>query len=159
MSLEEVKVLIYNINNEYFATDILEVERILGYEKPTVVPEVPGFIEGVINYENNILPIINLSKKFKYNSNIQKDDNKIIVIKKEDKKFGVVVDNVSEVISINSNMCEAPPEITEGIAQKYIKGVIKINNKIILLLDMINILSREEEEVIFIGGQDGGESN
>lgn len=157
MSSQEVKVLIYSINNESFATDILEVERILGYERPTIVPDVPEFIEGIINYAGDILPIMNLGKKFKYSANSKSEDKKIIVVNKESKKFGVIVDNVSEVTTVDSSIFEEAPPITEGITKRYIKGVLKRKGKIILILDMLNILSQEEEEIIFAGGEECGD--
>lgn len=66
MSEKETKVLIFNINDQYYATDIMEVERILGYEEPTKLPDSPQFIEGVINYEGHILPIMSLAKNLIY---------------------------------------------------------------------------------------------
>ncbi|MCJ7690699.1 MAG: chemotaxis protein CheW, partial [Clostridiaceae bacterium] len=58
MKDQDIKILIFSINNEYYATNIMEVERILGYEKSTKIPDSPAFVEGVINYEEKILPII-----------------------------------------------------------------------------------------------------
>lgn len=63
MENKEIKVLIFKINNQYYATDIKEVERILGYEVPTNLPDSPEFIEGVINHEGNILPVMSIAKK------------------------------------------------------------------------------------------------
>ena len=63
MASNENKMLIFGLNGEHYATDIKEVERILGYQEPTVLPDAPIFVKGVINYEQSILPIISLSKK------------------------------------------------------------------------------------------------
>ena len=65
MDEKEIKILIFGVAGEYYATDIRDVERILGIEKTTPMPDAPRFIEGVINYEDEILPIVNLEKKFK----------------------------------------------------------------------------------------------
>ena len=64
MALENIKIIIFGLNGERYAADIQEVERILGYEEPTVLPEAPSFVKGVINHEEKILPIISISKKF-----------------------------------------------------------------------------------------------
>ena len=149
MDQNEMKILIFDLNGEYYAADILDVERILGYEKTTEMPDVPSFVEGVINYEDSILPIINLSKKFKLSSMIDKDKTKIIVVKRDEKKFGIVVDNVYEVTDINMKAVEEAPSITNSISQKYIKGLIKLKDRIIILLNMVNILNEEEEDMIF----------
>lgn len=149
MDTKEIKILIFDLNGEYYATDILDVERILGYEEPTEMPDVPDFVSGVINHENKILPIINLNKKFKLVNSSIGELSKIIVIKNGDKKFGIIVDNVYEVRDVDYNLFEEAPPITTTISKKFIKGLIKLDEKIVILLNMIEILSEEEEELIF----------
>ncbi|SHE58045.1 chemotaxis protein CheW [Clostridium fallax] len=142
---KEAKILIFSLNNEYYATDIIQVERILGYEEPTVLPEVPNFLEGVINYENNILPIISLSRKFNFESQIS-SDSKIIVIKDDDVKLGVTVDNVCEVTDINLDDIEVPPTVGSSISTRYIKGLIRLEDKIVIWLDLSKVLTEDEKE-------------
>ncbi|MDO5518374.1 MAG: chemotaxis protein CheW, partial [Clostridium sp.] len=89
MADNENKILIFGLNGEKYATNIKEVERILGYVEPTVLPETPDFVEGVINHEDSILPIISLSKKFKLGEEEISESTKIIVVKRKEKKFGV----------------------------------------------------------------------
>ncbi|ASW43140.1 chemotaxis protein CheW [Clostridium isatidis] len=148
--MKEIKILVFKLDNEFFATDIMEVERILGYDKPTALPDVPDFFEGVINYEAGVLPIINLAKKFKFKE-IQSDDKKIIVVKKEKNKFGILVDSVSEVLSISEEEINASKEISTLISVKYITGIVKKDTNIIMLLNLDKILTLEEEEIIFQG--------
>lgn len=148
MSGKEVKILIFGINDEYYATDIMEVERILGFEEPTKLPDSPNFLEGVINYEGNILPVISLSKKFNLPLKESKKDEKVIVAKQEEQKFGIVVDVVSEVRDVNLDNIEEAPEIVGGISRRYIKGLIKIDKKIIIFLKLSSILTEEEKDLI-----------
>lgn len=149
MEGKEIKILIFDLNGEYYATDILDVERILGYEEPTEMPDVPNFVEGVINHENRILPIINLTKKFKFPDFKISELAKIIVIKNNDKRFGIVVDNVYEVKDVDYDLFEEAPPITTKISKKFVKGLIKLEGKIVILLNMIDILSEDEERMIF----------
>ena len=149
MSDKDLKTLIFELNGGKYATDIKEVERILGYEQPTVVPEAPFFVEGVINYEENILPVINLSKKFKLKEQGKNDDRKIIVVKRQEKKFGIIVDSVYEVRDISGECIEEAPVITNDKKRNYIKGLMKIEQNIIILLDLQKILSLQDEENIF----------
>ncbi|MCY6370437.1 chemotaxis protein CheW [Clostridium ganghwense] len=148
MNEKEIKILIFNINDQYYATDIMEVERILGYEEPTKLPDSPEFIEGVINYEGNILPIMSLAKKFNIPYNNTGDEAKIIVAKQGESKIGIIVDVVSEVCDVKMENIEEPPEIVAGIAKRYIKGLIKINKQIIIFLNISTILTQEEKELI-----------
>ena len=149
MALENSKIIIFGLNGEYYAADIQEVERILGYEEPTVLPEAPSFVKGVINHEDKILPIISLSKKFNIGEGTDYESKKIIVVKRKEKKFGIIVDNVYEVRDIYDNIIENAPEITNTAERKYISGLIKLENKIVILLNLEKILSTEDEENIF----------
>lgn len=151
MGLDNNKVIIFELNKEYYAADITEIERILGYEQPTVLPEAPGFVEGVINYEEKILPIINLSKKFKIGQDDNYETKNIIVVKKQENKFGIIVDNVYEVTDVQETVIESAPEITASKERKYIKGLIKLESNIVILLDLEKILSAEDEDSIFRG--------
>ncbi|MEY7998828.1 chemotaxis protein CheW [Clostridium sp. Mt-5] len=148
MDNKEIKVLIFSIDGEYYATDIMEIERILGYEETTKLPDSPDFVEGVINYEGNILPIISLTKKFGLNSHQKEDQAKIIVTKQDGNKIGIIVDVVSEVKDVKTDNIEVPPEIVAGISKRYIKGLIKIDEKIIIFLNLTKILTEEEKELI-----------
>ncbi|AZV55909.1 MULTISPECIES: chemotaxis protein CheW [Clostridium] len=148
MDGKEIKVLIFSINGEYYATDIMEVERILGYEETTKLPDSPNFVEGVINYEGNILPIISLSKKFGFASAEESNEAKIIVTKQDGNKIGIIVDVVSEVTDVNTADIEEAPDIASQISKRYIKGLIKIKDKIIIFLNLDKILTEEEKELI-----------
>lgn len=149
MASNEIKMLIFGLNGEHYATDIREVERILGYQEPTVLPDAPSFVKGVINYEQKILPIISLSKKFNFGEDKESEERKIIVIKRAENKFGIIVENVYEVRDINSELMEAAPPITATIDKRYISGLIKLEDNIVILLDLEKILSSEDEDNIF----------
>lgn len=148
--MREVKILVFKLGNEFYATDIMEVERILGYEEPTTLPDSPRFLDGVINYENSVLPIINLVDRFKLKVE-NTLDKKIIVVKRDNGKFGILVDSVSEVLSILDEEVKKPDSLTTLISERYIKGFIKKQENIIIMLDLENVLTVEEEEIIFQG--------
>ncbi|HBC97147.1 MAG TPA: chemotaxis protein CheW [Clostridium sp.] len=148
MGNKEIKVLIFSIGDEYYATDIMEIERILGYKETTKLPDSPDFVEGVINYEGNILPIISLSKRFRLGADQKGDQSKIIVTKQDGNKIGVIVDEVSEVRDVKESDIEVPPEIIAGISKRYVKGLIKIDEKIVIFLNMAKILTDKEKELI-----------
>ncbi|GAA0746606.1 chemotaxis protein CheW [Clostridium oceanicum] len=148
MENKEAKVLIFSINDEYYAADIMEVERILGYEEPTKLPDAPSFVEGVINYQGKILPVISLSKKFNLGESKYKNDRKIIVAKEQNNNIGIIVDVVSEVKDIKLDSIEEAPEIVAGISRRYIRGLIKIEDKIIIFLNLSTILTEEEKTMI-----------
>jgi len=145
MKEQEIKILIFSINGEYYATNIMEVERILGYEKSTKIPDSPQFVEGVINYEGKILPVITLSKRFNLPFTEIQEESKIIVAKQNQSKIGIIVDFVSEVKDVKIDSIEDSPEIIAGISKRYIKGLIKIDGRIIIYLNLSAILTEEEK--------------
>ncbi len=138
------KVVVFKIDNEEFAVSIIQVERILGYTEPTKIPESPDFIKGVITYQDEILPIMDLKKKFNLSDTKLKDNPKIVVVKSEDKKVGLIVDLVSEVMNVDDSMIEEAPSIVKGISNEYISGMIKLNDRIIILIDTEKILTNDE---------------
>lgn len=148
MGNKEVKVLIFTINNQDYATDITEVERIIGFEEPTKLPDSPEFITGVITYEGNILPVLSLSKKFNFSYDEKVNEAKIVVAKQNSNKIGIIVDVVSEVKDVNVESIENPPEIVAGISRRYIKGLIKIDKKIIIFLNLGTLLTEEEKKLV-----------
>lgn len=146
----ESKILIFRLGEELYSTNISEIERILEYTETVHIPDSPNFVEGVINYEGHVIPIINLCKKFNLDCcNNDFKDFKIIVVKRENRKFGVIVNNVYEVSNVSSEMVEKVPYITLSENNNYIKGLVKIDGKIIILLDMERILSKEDSDQIF----------
>jgi len=149
MARDEVKILIFGLNEEKYSTDIQGVERILGYEEPTVLPEAPYFVKGVINYEDSILPIISLSEKFQFGKDKNSENRKIIVVKRKENKFGIIVENVYEVRDVSGDLVEDAPPIINSIEKKYISGLIKLDEDIVILLDLEKILSIKDEESIF----------
>lgn len=142
--MSDKKVVVFKIDGEEFAADIMQVERILGYIEPTRIPEAPDFIKGVIKYQEKILPIMNLKKKFGLSDTSINEDSKIIVIRHNEKSIGIIVDMVLEVTDISNDIIENTPDIIKGISNKYISGIIKLDNRIIILIDTASILSKDE---------------
>lgn len=138
------KIVVFKVDQENFAADIMQVERILSYTEPTKVPESPSFVKGVIKYQESILPVIDLKKRLNLSQTEIKDDPKIIVVKHNEKSIGIIVDVVSEVIDISSDNIEVAPEIVQGVSNRYMTGMVKLDGRIIILLDTQKILTNEE---------------
>jgi len=148
---EEFKLLIFRLGEQCFAADIREVERILNYEEPTKIPDSQDFLEGVINYQDGILPVISLAKKFGiYNMENEEKNGSIVVSRNEDGAIGIIVEAVNEVISMSLDDLEDTPDISSNISKRYVKGIMKDKNKntIILLLNLNELLSKDEKEQI-----------
>lgn len=138
------KVLIFKINGEEFAIDIMQVERILGFIEPVKVPESPDFIKGVIKYQEKVIPVMDLCKRLNLSETTIKDDPKIVVVKYDSRSIGMIVDMVSEVIDIEDENIDNTPDIVRGVSNEYINGMIKINERIIIFINTEKILTKEQ---------------
>ena len=147
MEKNEGKILTFLVKDEYYAADIMEVERILGYEELTALPEAPSYMMGLMKYEGTILPVISLRRRFGLEDEFN-ISSKIIVVKREDYRVGILVDQVTEVKNIDRTKIEMPFYVSSAISSRYIKGMIKEEDVIIILLSLENILTSKEKELI-----------
>ncbi|MDM7320778.1 MAG: chemotaxis protein CheW [Fervidobacterium sp.] len=146
----ELKFLTFYLGEEVFAINIMKVERVKEYEKTTKIPNIADFVEGIINLMGEIVPIINLRKKFLMSDFTNKEKSKIIVVKLENgKKVGLLVDDVREVLTVTEDMIDEPPAHVAGMASaKFISGVIKLENEMVLTLEVDNFLTPEEKSAL-----------
>ncbi len=134
------------IENEEFGVDILKVQEIIRTVDITRVPKSPEFVEGVINLRGKIVPVIDLRKRFGMARKDRDNDTRIIVVELIDKVVGFLVDKVKEVIRVEKTVIEPPPELTTSINSSYITGVAKLQDRLLILLDLNKVLSSDEQE-------------
>jgi len=145
--MSEKQYVIFKLGDEKYGVDIMKVKEISEFKTSTKVPNAPYFIDGIINLRGEIIPIVNLKKRFNINNNDSvNSDTRIIVININSRNIGFVVDEASEVLRINDNDIEPAPEIITGVDRQYINGVGKLENTIVILLDLEKILTDEEKE-------------
>lgn len=149
--MKEIRVLVFKLSGEYFATDIMDVERILGNVETTKLPESPKYSEGIIKYEEQVIPVINLYKKFNFSNSELKESSKVVVVKKDIGKFGVIVDDVNEVTTVNEDAIDTSASVVSIVSRKYMKGIIRERENLIMLLDLNKVLLEEEEALVFEG--------
>ena len=138
------KHLIFDLEGEYYGLDIRYVIEIIGMQKITMVPELPDYVKGIINLRGNIIPVIDVRKKFNKEEKDYTDRTCIIVIQVNEISIGLVVDKVSEVLTISENEIVPPPDVKTGFKNKYIKGISNQGDNVKLLLDCEKLLSDQE---------------
>jgi purine-binding chemotaxis protein CheW len=134
------------IENEEFGVDILKVQEIIRTVEITRVPKSPEFVEGVINLRGKIVPVVDLRKRFGIARKERDNETRIIVVELVDKVVGFLVDKVKEVIRVEKSIIEPPPELTTNISTNYITGVAKLQDRLLILLDLDRVLSSDEQE-------------
>jgi purine-binding chemotaxis protein CheW len=141
------KYLTFNLGNEYYGIEIRFVTEIIGIQAITEVPELPDYIKGIINLRGKIIPVMDVRARFKKNSIEYNDRTCVIVIDIRDISIGLIVDGVSDVLSIPDEEMVHPPEINKG-GNRYIKSIGKVGNDVKLILDCYKLLNDDEIETL-----------
>lgn len=143
-----VQQVVFKLNEEQYGIEIMKVYGIERHQEVLKIPNTPPYIEGVINLRGEVLPIYNLRKKFNLSHRNIDGETKIIITKANDTQIGFIVDSVSEIINLDEADIEETPQIITGIDRKYIKSIAKVNEKMIILLDVDLVLSEEEHKAV-----------
>jgi purine-binding chemotaxis protein CheW len=137
--------VVFKLDKEEYGLNIMKVNGIEKYQEVVKVPNAPEYIEGMINLRGEVLPIFSLRKKFNLTDKPHDDDTKIIVVNTNEIKVGFVVDSVEEILQIDEEVIEVAPAIVAGINRKYIKSVAKVDQRMIVLIDIDLVVTDEEK--------------
>lgn len=145
-----LQLVTFSLLEEEFGLPILDVREIIRMTEITPVPHAPAFVEGVINLRGQIIPIVDLRKRFGLTAGELDDDSRIIVVEIVGNILGLVVDSVSEVLRIPvDTISPAPAIVANGIGAEYIRGISHHNNKMLILIDLKKVFDlRELEEMV-----------
>ncbi len=136
-----LQLVSFTVGKEIFAIDILLVKEIIRPVKITEIPNTPHFIEGIINLRGNIITVINLREKLGLPDKEDDNNTRVIVVEINERIIGFIVDSVEEVVRISSSITEAPPDSLNIIDTEYIKSVGKLDDKLLILIDLEKIIN------------------
>jgi purine-binding chemotaxis protein CheW len=139
----EKQYIIFNLNNEKFATSINHIASISEYSSITPVPNGPSYVDGLLNLRGDIIPVINLKKRFKM-ADSQMKEKRIIIANKNDVQIGFLVDDASQSMSVDESLILPPPKIIVKKNNDYISEICIHNNELIIVIDLDHILSDDE---------------
>ncbi len=143
-----LQLVSFVIENEEFGIDILRVQEIIRPVEITRVPNSPSFVEGVINLRGRIVPVVDLRKRFGLPEREQDQHTRIIVVELIDRVVGFMMDAVKEVIRVDRSVIEPAPELAIGIDTDYIKGVAKLEDRLLILLELEEVLTEDEKNAV-----------
>lgn len=141
---DELQLVSFNIGSEEFGVEILKVQEINRMVEITRVPQAPHYVEGVINLRGKVIPIIDLRKRFSLEVKSYDKNTRIVVVDINGNIMGMIVDAVSEVLRLSSSTIEPPPEIVTGVNAEYIKGVAKLEDRLLIFLDLSKVVNAAE---------------
>jgi purine-binding chemotaxis protein CheW len=134
--------ILFKMGNEYYGLSISLVREIIKPLPVTRFPKSPPYVEGVVDLRGRILPIINLRSMFGLEPVEETDDTRFVDLQLDGLNVGIIVDAVSEVLSIPQHLIEAAPPIIAGVDGKYLQGIARLNDKLIMLLDVEEIFGQ-----------------
>jgi purine-binding chemotaxis protein CheW len=143
---EILQLVTFHVDEEEFGVGILDVREINRMMEITRVPHAPPFVEGVVNLRGQVIPVVDLRKRFRLGE-VERDKNtRIVVVELGETVVGFLVDSVSEVLRVPMSIVEPPPPIVGSIDSEYIEGVVKLEDRLLILLDLRRLLSRGEAQ-------------
>lgn len=136
------------LHGEEYGVPILCVQEIIRYETLTRVPQSPDYVDGVLNLRGQVIPVVNLRKKFELPERERDRSTRIIVVEVQKRVMGMVVDEVSEVLQVDMEDIAPPPPMGTHLRTDYISGMAKINETLVILLEIDKILTSEESVIL-----------
>jgi purine-binding chemotaxis protein CheW len=142
----------FTVGEEEFCVDILKVQEIIRMVKITHMPNAPEYVEGIINLRNKVIPVIDFRKRmhFSDSTEIKETDRRIVVVSFGKTLVGIIVDKVSHVMKISQDQITATPEVIKGYDSECLMGVGRVNEKLIVLLDLDKMFKQEDIEPLQI---------
>jgi len=146
---KEIQLVIFRLASEEFGLDISQVREIIRMQNITPMPKAPEFIEGVINLRGQIIAVMDLAQRFGLKADKRTEKARVVVVEVKENTVGLIVDEVPEVLRISETEIDPTPEmIGSQVHSEFIKGVGKLENRLVILLNVDKILSREEAKQV-----------
>ncbi len=138
-----MKYLIFRIKEELFGIDIMRIVEILNPLDVHKVPELPDFIVGVISLRGDVIPLINLRKRFGIEDRAEKE--RVVIIRLNGEKVGIIVDSVTEIRDIPDDRIQRPSKLFKGFKAEFLTGIVEIESgEVVIIMDIDKVLTSEE---------------
>lgn len=138
------QLVTFRLGEDVFAADIFAVERVLRYQAPTPIPNVPPWIDGVVDYQKRVVPVINLRRRLELPDAPVRPETRLLVFHVDGEWIAAIVDAVLEVVAAAPTEISPPPPLFRGLAGEYLRGVVRHNERLIVFLEAARLLSSTE---------------
>lgn len=140
----ELKVIVFALADEEYGVEVEKVKTIERMMPMTRVPKTFTFVKGVINLRGVVVPVIDLRGRFGLPEREYTDNSRIVIIAVDEMEVGLIVDSANDVIDVDSDAIQDPPEIVGGVRAKYLQGVAKLGDRLLVLLNLQEVLNKSE---------------
>ncbi|MFD0680130.1 MULTISPECIES: chemotaxis protein CheW [unclassified Paenibacillus] len=142
---KEIKVIVFALAHEEYGVEVEKVRTIERMQPMTRVPKTPEFVKGVINLRGVVTPVIDLRGRFGFTENEYTDNTRIIIVAVKDIEVGLIVDSANDVIDVDTDCIDDPPEVVGGIKARYLQGIAKVSDtRLLILLNLEEVLNKSE---------------
>ncbi len=147
---QQFQIVTFQLGNELYGVDILDVKEIVKAQDIRPIPHAPQYIEGIFNLRGEVIPIMNLHKRFdiqrlEYENSIEEELNRgFIILNIDGLKISIIIDKVSRVITINATDVKPPPHMLTGIGSEYIHGIVEEKDGYLILLDIRKLFDSKD---------------
>lgn len=142
---EDIKVIVFKLGSEEYGIEVEKVQTIERLMPITRVPKTYSFIKGVINLRGVVIPVINLRGRFGIEESEPTDQTRVIIVSVNEMEVGFIVDSANDVIDLDRNSINTPPDVVGGIKAKYLDGVAKIGeDRLLIMLNLSEVLNKSE---------------
>ncbi|GAB3794763.1 chemotaxis protein CheW [Virgibacillus kimchii] len=142
--VKDIKVIVFQLEEEEYAVSVQQVGSIERIQPITRVPQTEAFVKGVINLRGVITPVIDIRVRFGLKEKDYTESTRIIIVYLDDMEVGLIVDSANDVLDIPENTIEPAPEVIGAVNTDYIEGVAKIDDRLLILLDLQKVLTPDE---------------
>ncbi|HYW81502.1 MAG TPA: chemotaxis protein CheW [Thermoguttaceae bacterium] len=140
-----IQIVSFRLADETFGVAITKVREIILMCDITRIPQTPHYVKGLINLRSTVIPVVDLRALFGMAEGDQSDDSRIMVLQVGTKTVGIVVDGVDEVLRISKEEIAPPPPTVASLGHEYLDGLVRLEDQLLILLDIDKILGQEEE--------------
>ena len=147
-ALTETQLVVFDLAGEYYGVDIGDVREIIRMQTVTKVPGAPSYVEGVINLRGEVIPVVDLRKRLNITVGEQTNESRIVWVTIREQDVGVIVDAVTEVLRVPLSSIEPPSSMVADVNSDYLRGIAKLESRLIILLDLGKVLAMMDSEAI-----------
>jgi purine-binding chemotaxis protein CheW len=144
----EMQIVVCELADEHYGLDIAKVFEIIRHQPITPVPRSPSFVKGVINLRGRIIPVVDLRERFGMRQAAPTKETRIVVAESAATRVGLIVDSVSEVLMLPWESVEATPDVAAGADADYLRGIAKLGDRLVLLLELGGLFDIEDQRAL-----------
>ncbi|MFP3040713.1 chemotaxis protein CheW [Treponema primitia] len=149
---DQNQLVTFQLGEELYGINIMDVKEIVRVQEIRAIPNAPGYVEGIFNLRSEIIPIINLHKRFHLKRMLSSEEDELlsgfIILDIDGMKLGVIIDRVSRVVTIEREEIQPPPQMLSGIGAEYIKGVVRQDHGYLIILNIRDLFNAKELQKI-----------